>query len=137
MKTRLLLDTCAVFYTSEGQLGEAAIEAMDQAFAAGEPVSVSAITAWEVGLLAARGRLPTVIPPGRYFEQFVRLPGIRVEPATPAILVESSFLPGPIHRDPADRIIIATARALDLTIVTSDRLILDYAARGNVLALAC
>ncbi len=137
MKTRLLLDTCAVFYTSEGQLGEAAVEAMDRSFAAGDPVSVSAITAWEVGLLAARGRLPTVVPPERYFELFAQLPGICIEPATPAILIDSSFLPGPIHRDPADRIIIATARALDLTIVTSDRLILDYAARGNVRALAC
>ena len=65
------------------------------------------------------------------------LPAMALEPTTPAIFVDSSFLPGPIHRDPADRIIVATARALDLTVVTSDRLILDYAARGHVRALAC
>lgn len=137
MKTRLLLDTCAVLYTSEGRLADNALSALDLAFDEGEPVRVSAITAWEVGLLASRGRLPTATPPSRYFAEFVGQPGIRLEPATPSILIDSSFLPTPIHGDPADRIIIATARALDLTIVTSDRLILDYAARGHVRALAC
>ena len=134
---RLLLDTCAVLYTSEGTLAASAREAMDRSFDDGQDVCVSSISAWEVGLLAARGRLPTAAPPLRYFEQFVGLPGIRLEPATPAILIDSSFLPTPVHKDPADRIIIAPARALDLTIVTSDRLILDYAEKGHVRALAC
>jgi PIN domain nuclease of toxin-antitoxin system len=47
------------------------------------------------------------------------------------------MLPGPVHGDPADRILIATARALDLTIVTRDSAILDYSARGHVRALPC
>ncbi|MDR3476340.1 MAG: type II toxin-antitoxin system VapC family toxin [Devosia sp.] len=137
MRTKLLLDTCAVLYVTEQKLGAMALKAMDDAFNANTPVSVSAITAWEIGLLSERGRLPTTAPPLRYFEEFVALPGIQLETLTPSVLVESSFLPTPIHRDPADRMIIATARALDLTIVTSDRLILEYASRGHVRALAC
>lgn len=120
-----------------GKLGDDAIAALDEAFDAGVAVSVSSISAWEIGLLAARGRLPTSVPPVRFFEEFVSLPGMRLEGLPSSVLVESSFLPTPIHRDPADRIIIATARALDLTIVTSDRHILDYAAKGHVRALAC
>ena len=137
MRTRLLLDTCAMFYTSEGSLNGSALAAMNDAFAASEDVSVSTISAWEIGLLAARGRLPTTSPPLHYFERFVALPGIRSISPNAEIFVASSFLPGPIHRDPADRIIIATARALGLTIMTSDRLILDYAQQGHVRALPC
>jgi PIN domain nuclease of toxin-antitoxin system len=137
MTTRFLLDTCALHYTTEDQMDAQTEALLTRAFGDGEPVVVSAISAWEIGLLAARGRLPTATAPLRYFDAFVALPGVRLEPATPAILVDSSFLPSPVHRDPADRIIIATARALDLTIVTSDRLILAYASMGHVRAHAC
>lgn len=126
-----------MFYTSEGTLEGRALEALNLAFEAEETVSLSAISAWEIGMLASRGRLPTTAPPLRYFKAFAALPGIAVEAATPEILLESSFLPQPIHRDPADRIIVATARALDMTIVTSDRRILSYATLGHVRALAC
>ena len=137
MTTRLLLDTCAVLYTTEDRMDGQTTALLARAFAEREPVAVSAISAWEIGLLAARGRLPTAAAPLRYFDAFAAIPGIRLEPATPAILADSSFLPGPVQRDPADRIIIATARALDLTIVTSDRLILTYASKGHVRAHAC
>ena len=137
MRTSLLLDTCAVLYVAEDRLSSKGQNAMNEAYEERIPVRVSAITAWEIGLLASRGRLPTTAPPLRFFNDFTTLPGIQAEALSAAILVESSFLPEPIHRDPADRLIVATARALDLTILTSDRLILEYAARGHVRALAC
>lgn len=59
-------------------------------------------------------------------------PGVRLAPLTPEIAIDSEELPGRIHGDPADRIMIATARALDATLVTRDRLILDYGAQGHV-----
>ena len=59
MKTRLLLDTCAIFYVTEQKLGAKALEALDEAFDDSIPVRVSPITAWEIGMLSARGRLPT------------------------------------------------------------------------------
>lgn len=138
MRSRLLFDTCVLLYMTEDvPLAKPAIAAIDEAAGLGEACSVSPITAWEIGLLSERGRLPMTVPPLRFFQQFVSLGKMRVEELTPGILIESSFLPVPVHRDPADRIIIATARALDLTIVTRDRLILDYAAKGHVRALAC
>jgi PIN domain nuclease of toxin-antitoxin system len=75
--------------------------------------------------------------PHAVFQAFLRLPGVQAQQLTPDILIESSLLPGQLHGDPADRIIIATARALDLTVVTRDRHILDYADKGHVRALAC
>ncbi|HEV2516386.1 MAG TPA: type II toxin-antitoxin system VapC family toxin [Devosia sp.] len=134
----MLFDTCVLLYMTEDvPLAKPAIAAIDEAAGLGESCSVSPITAWEIGLLSERGRLPMTVTPLRFFQQFVGLGKMRIEELTPDILVESSFLPTPVHRDPADRIIIATARALDLTIVTRDRLILDYAAQGHVRALAC
>ncbi len=138
MSQMLLLDTCAAIWITENEdLSEAAVEAMDAAFSVSAPVYVSPITAWERGLLSAHGKLASPVQPLIWFERLVRDSKLAVAPLSPTILVESSFLPHPVHRDPADRIIIATARALDLTIVTRDRLILDYAAHGHVRALAC
>ena len=59
-------------------------------------------------------------------------PGVRLAPLTPEIMIDSEELPGRIHGDPADRILIATTRALDATLVTRDRRILDYGAQGHV-----
>jgi PIN domain nuclease of toxin-antitoxin system len=56
---------------------------------------------------------------------------------TPEVLISSSYLPGSPPRDPADRIIAATARVQGYRLVTRDRLLLDYAEAGHVEALAC
>lgn len=55
----------------------------------------------------------------------------------PSILLGSSFLPGKPPNDPADRIIAATARDLDATLLTRDRMLLDYAEQGHIRAIAC
>ena len=110
---------------------------MKAAVATDEKVRVSPISAWELGLLSARGRLPTARSPIALFGEVIATTGVRVEALSPEVLIESSFLPGKLHADPADRILVATARALDLTLVTRDRAILDYAEQGHVRALAC
>ena len=56
---------------------------------------------------------------------------------TPEIAIDSSLLPGPLHNDPADRLIIATARHLGAAIVTRDRRMFDYAEAGFVDILRC
>jgi PIN domain nuclease of toxin-antitoxin system len=139
MNDKLLLDTCAVIWIAESDPGmaKAAREALESAALAGMPLHVSLITAWELGLLEASGRVPMSRPADVAFSTFVNLPGIRLQELTGDILVNSSLLPQPFHPDPADRILIATARALDLTILTRDRQILDYAEAGHVRALAC
>ncbi|GLQ53200.1 PIN domain-containing protein [Devosia nitrariae] len=118
-------------------VADTAREQIGDALSNGDGISISPITAWEIGLLSRRGRLNAALSPHSLFERLTSLVGVRVEPLVPSILIDSSFLPGEFHNDPADRIIVATARALELTIVTRDRAILDYARQGHVLALAC
>lgn len=138
MSPNLLLDTCAVIWMAQDtEIALAARREIDRSFAEDQPIGVSPITAWELGVLGRRGRLPSAVSPQSLFDRFISPDGVRLEALTPAILIESSFLPGDFHNDPADRIIVATARALALTIVTRDRAILDYAERGYVLALPC
>ena len=138
MAASLLLDTCAAIWITENEeLSDEAVDAMDAAYRAGAQVFVSPITAWERGLLSAGGKLRSPIQPLVWFERLIRDAKLAIAPLTPAILVDSSFLPGNIHRDPADRILISTARALDLMLITRDRPILAYANLGYVRALAC
>lgn len=138
MATSLLLDTCAAIWITESEeLSDEAVVAMDAAYSESLPVFISPITAWERGLLHASGKMRSPIQPLAWFERLVRDAKLTLAPLTPAILIDSSFLPGQIHRDPADRILVATARAMDLTLVTRDGPLLDYADRGHVRALAC
>lgn len=134
----LLLDTCAAIWILEdAPLSDAAVEAMDNAADIGQAVFVSPITAWEVGLLAMRGRFRATLEAQRWFDRLVAIPGIRVAAMPPEILIASSQIPpGPL-RDPADRIIAATARGYDYTVVTRDHLLLSYANSGHLRALAC
>lgn len=134
----LLLDTCAAIWLAEqAAMRPEAVAAIDESGDRGRAIRLSLITSWELGLLAKSGRAAMARPPHIVFASFLRLPGIALEGLTAEVLIESSLLPGPIHGDPADRILIATARALDLTIVTRDRHILEYAAAGHVRAIEC
>ncbi len=103
----------------------------------GERLGISAMTAWELGVLVSKNRLMSSRPPLRWFEEFAAITEAEVQGVTPAILVASSFLPGSVHNDPMDRILIATARENDMTIVTRDRAILAYGAAGHVRTMAC
>jgi PIN domain nuclease of toxin-antitoxin system len=138
MADRLLLDTCAMIWMAHDE--PIAIDARKELVRvrkAGGVIVVSSMSAWEIGMLIAKGRLPTTKSALDWFEDFVRYGKAGVEAATPKILVASSFLPQPVHNDPTDRIIIATAREHDLTIMTRDRAILAYGAAGHVRTLAC
>lgn len=138
MTTKYLLDTCAVLWiATRTHMSPTTLTTLREAHEAGQPARVSLITAWELGMLSSRGRLPTAQSPIELFDEFVAQPGLALQGLTAEILIESSVLPGPIHRDPADRILVATARALDMSLVTGDRKILDYAKQGYVRVLAC
>lgn len=134
--TRYIFDTCFLLYLScpDEAIAPAARKALETA--SGE-FRVSAISAWEIGLLVSKGRLNLTRAPLEWFRAFVDEEGLHVLDVTPEILVASSFLPQPLHGDPADRILIATAREHDLTIITRDRAILAYGAAGHVKTMAC
>jgi PIN domain nuclease of toxin-antitoxin system len=134
----LLLDTCAAVWIFENaKLSAAALEAINAAHETRAPSYISPITAWEVGMLAARGRLNLLITPQRWFARLFDAPGVLVADMSPDLLIASSFLPGKPPRDPADRIIAATAREYGATLITRDRALLNYGEQGHVRTLAC
>ncbi len=90
-------------------------------------IAVSAISCWEVAKLVERERLTVPCPILDWLQQALSYPGVCLIDLSPRICVESTRLPGEFHRDPADQIIVATARVLDVPLVTVDSKILQYA----------
>jgi PIN domain nuclease of toxin-antitoxin system len=136
--TPLLLDTCAAIWVAEDQpISRVAAAALDEAHAADRFVYISPISAWEIGLLVARGRLTMIVKPQLWFERLLDVANIRLSDMSPDLLISSSFLPGTPPRDPADRIVAATAREYGYTLMTRDRLLLNYAEQGHIQALSC
>lgn len=117
-------------------MAKPALQALDAAHGQGVETLVSPITAWELGQLVSRRRLSIETTPQRWFANVLEH-GARLAPLSPDILIASSFLPGRPPRDPADRIILATARDLGATIVTRDRLLLDYGGQGHAGVIEC
>lgn len=140
MNGALLIDTCALIWlaTAESDAKLGVIEgALARARDTGAPIFVSPISAWEIGMLAAKGRLPLAMSPRAWIDQLLALSGLSWAQMPIDVLLNSSALPDNPHGDPADRIIIATAREYGLRVVTRDQKILDYADKGHVMALAC
>lgn len=135
--TPLLLDTCAVIWAFTGT--ELTAEAQEKLAEAAEEdvLFLSPISAWEIGMLVAKDRLALSIPLSDWIETAFHHPSVQIAELEPALLAQSSFLPGPPHGDPADRILIATARAKRLTLLTRDKQILRYAKEGHLAAAAC
>jgi len=138
MADGLLLDTCAVIWLSQdAPIAETAAEAILATRSGGADIFVSVMTAWELGMLMSKGRVASTKHPLRWFEEFVDAAGVTVLDVSPAVLVAGSYLPTPVHNDPMDRIMIATAREHDLVILTRDRAILAYGEAGHVRTHAC
>jgi PIN domain nuclease of toxin-antitoxin system len=89
-------------------------------------IKVSAISLWEAGMLEAKGRITLRIECLEWVRKALEAPGISLAPITPEIAIESSHLPGRFHGDPADRIIVSTARILGAALVTRDKNIISY-----------
>jgi PIN domain nuclease of toxin-antitoxin system len=89
-------------------------------------LGVSVISCWEVAKLVERGRLILPCPVADWFDQALAYPGMQLVDITPLIALESTQLPPEFHRDPADQLIVATARILDALLLTADRRILNY-----------
>lgn len=89
-------------------------------------IGISAISLWEIAKLVENGRLELPVSVEKWFTQALSYPGVQIIELTPAIAAESTRLPGEFHRDPADQIIVATARIMKCKLVTSDERILNY-----------
>ena len=129
----LLLDTCAVLWLAQG----ADMTPASRTAIADRNLNVSPISAWEIANLVRKGRLASTLPVATWFHHAVGKMAAEMPPLSVEILTGSCSLPGLPPDDPADRIIIATARQTDMTVVTRDRQILDYSRAGHVRSLVC
>jgi len=93
---------------------------------------VSVISVWEVGMLESKGRLQLKMNCAEWVRQALATPGLALVPLTPEIAIESSRLPGQFHGDPADRLLVATARIGGLQLMTKDDRLLEYSRHGHV-----
>ena len=138
----ILLDTCAVIWLANGDpvIGNV-IDTIRAAEHAGG-IFVSTVSAWEIGMISrprSSGRpVPQFRPdPKTWFTRLMAMPGIQETTITAAIAIDASYLPGEFHADPMDRLIVATARHLNLPVLTADRKIIAYADAGHVDVIRC
>jgi PIN domain nuclease of toxin-antitoxin system len=122
----ILIDTHAWIWWVHGdeRLTPTQIEAIQASEE--DMIGISAISCWEIAKLVENKRLDLPVSLERWFEQALNYPGIRIIELTPDIAVGSTRMPGEFHRDPANQIIVATARVYDCPLVTSDERILNY-----------
>lgn len=129
----IVLDTHTLIWVVEGdgRLGASASRTIEETVQT-DRVAVSAITPWEIALLVERRRLRLGCEVSEWIAEALALPGVTLIPIEPAIAIDSVRLPGSFHADPADRLIVATARHLKAPLLTADRKILAYSAAGHV-----
>jgi PIN domain nuclease of toxin-antitoxin system len=122
----IVLDTHALIWVvnDDPRLGSTARATIDDTVPA-DFALISAITPWEIALLAEKGRLHLGREVGSWIKAVLALPGIKLAPVEPEIAVDSVRLPGSLHADPADRIIVATALG-GHRLLTADDLILGW-----------
>lgn len=123
----IVLDTHAWLwaFAEPRRLSRRARRAIDDAVA-GSRLVLSTISTWEIHMLVLRGRLELTMTPGDWVRRSEALPFVEFVAPDNGILEESVHLPGEFHADPADRIIVATARRLGLRLVTKDARIGAY-----------
>jgi PIN domain nuclease of toxin-antitoxin system len=135
----LLLDTHVWVWLAlgtPGSLDPQVLAAIDAA-ARRRALLLSITSVWEVAMLHAKQRLHLPMPVATWVERALAPADITLLPlARPPVLLDSCALPGDFHADPADRLLVATARAEGATLVTRDRKILDYAQLGHVRVMA-
>ena len=119
-----ILDTHAWIWwiNQDARLGRSVIERLDT-LPVGRRPRVCDISLWEVAMLAERGRLVLSVPLLEWFEAAAHPRSVELVPVTPAIAAKVAELPTSFHRDPADRLIVATCRVLQAPLLTHDRLI--------------
>lgn len=89
-------------------------------------LGVSMISCWEVAKLVENGKLQLAITVADWLNQALAYPGVQLLELTLPIVIDSTQLPGTFHRDPADQIIVATARVYNMALLTVDTKIISY-----------
>lgn len=129
----ILLDTNVVvrIVTGEGLIGRTSRDWLDDS----DELRCSTMVQWEIATLVRKGKLRLEMPVDIWLEQAARLLDYAEVEVTGAIARDAGSLPDPMHGDPGDRIMIATARAMACPLMTTDEKILAYAAAGHLKAI--
>lgn len=109
----------------DGHLADAQKSAIERSLAAGQPLGVAAVSLWEIAKLAERGRIRLTQTIDTVLEQIEQHPSIEIVPITGRVAAESTRLGAKMPTDPADQLIVATARVHGLRLVTADTRIRD------------
>jgi PIN domain nuclease of toxin-antitoxin system len=135
-KQRLLLDTHVWIWLLEktGNLSDTTINKINEA-AKERQVLIAAISLWEVSLLEKKKRIIFKDNVLTWLNKALLHPGVMLCPLIPTVAAEAYALPGTFHGDPADRIIVATARLENAVLITRDAGILRYGKAGHVKVL--
>ncbi len=91
-------------------------------------VIISPLSIWEMGMLVEKNRIEMEMDVMDWVNQALEIPGTQLCPITPRIAIQSTRLPGDIHGDPVDRLLIATAHEENAVLVTCDKKILAFGA---------
>ncbi len=128
MSDALLIDTHIVLWLDSGdkRLRASTRTLIDGCWLNGGTIFLSAVAAWEIALLVDAGRIDLDIPVDAWIERFLNRSGIEAVPLTPWAAARSYGLHGLEHRDPADRLLIATAIELACPLVTYDERITQF-----------
>lgn len=134
----ILLDTHIAVWLAEDspRLKSSTLSLIEIVFHRGD-LCLSPISAWEIGLLVSKNKLDLGQSPSAWFNGFVQQFKISVVDITPEIAINSSYLPGKFHGDPADRILVATALAHSTALLSADKEIVSYGKQGFVHVIAC
>lgn len=127
----LLLDTHVFVWSVEGderRIGRQARRMIERAESSGA-VLVSPVTLFEITALHVAGRLRLARPVERWILDGLETTSIRIAELSPSVAIDAGHIPRTALEDPADRLLVATARELDAAFLTGDARILDYASK--------
>ncbi|NTV53034.1 MAG: type II toxin-antitoxin system VapC family toxin [Candidatus Firestonebacteria bacterium] len=134
---KIILDTHIWLWLMEGEerlVRTHKLPALEQA-AANSRLIISVMTIWEISMLDVKKRIRLPMPIDAWVKEAISKTKVLVDQISLEVAIDSNNLPGDFHGDPADRLIVSTARLLDARLATADREILKYAKQGYVKVL--
>jgi PIN domain nuclease of toxin-antitoxin system len=123
----LLLDTHILIWLVAGDssLSHSFLKTIEESSRT-DSILISPISLWEIGMLVEKKRIALTMDCQQWIDEVLNSPGIRLAPISAKIAILSTRLPGTVHGDPADRILIATAHEENAVLVTADDKLLEY-----------
>ena len=135
MKPGLLIDTHIWLWYAQGhtRITPSTLAAMESAIDTAT-LRISVMSIWEISLLEAAERIHLGLPVEAWIDNALALPGLKTIALETPIIVDAHRLPGLFHKDPVDRLLVASARHYEILLLTEDDKILQYARQGYVRA---